>query len=230
MQWRILAWFLKTSVEGHCSRSSQCLWANSGPFSLQLDDPLTAFPAFKKYDRNGYAQLCSPTKAFVQHSVKLLPCLLFWRGPSADSLSHSRLNLEIECKRVTALNPLAVEWAFELTRTNMQTMWGSFVCAAMGVVVFFYLNKLFFSFLQVRTERVGLEREGKAGGDERREGLVPTGKGWRLQPPGVLPLPVRRGVWGGGFILVIHAKALTCRFKLPLFKLFVTLLYITAHC
>lgn len=163
----------------------------------------------------------------------LLPCLLFWRGPSADSLSRSRLNLEIECKRVTALNPLAVEWAFELTRTNMQTMWDSFVCAAMGVFLgcfFFNLNRLFFSFLQVRAERVGLEREGKAGGDERWEGLVPTGKGRRLQPPGILPLPVRRGVWGGGFILVIHANALTCRFKLPLFKLFVTILYITANC
>uniref|UniRef100_A0AAQ5Y5G2 N-alpha-acetyltransferase 40 n=1 Tax=Amphiprion ocellaris TaxID=80972 RepID=A0AAQ5Y5G2_AMPOC len=57
----------------------------------KLDDPLAAFPAFKKYDRNG-------------------------------------LNLQIECKRVTSLNPLSVEWAFELTRANMQTLvvqeWG----------------------------------------------------------------------------------------------------------
>ncbi|KAG7497409.1 N-alpha-acetyltransferase 40 [Solea senegalensis] len=52
----------------------------------KLDDPLTAFPAFKKYDRNG-------------------------------------LNLQIECKRVTTLNPLSVEWAFELTRANMQTLY-----------------------------------------------------------------------------------------------------------
>lgn len=51
----------------------------------KLEDPLAAFPAFKKYDRNG-------------------------------------LNLQIECKRVTALNPLSVEWAFELTRANMQTL------------------------------------------------------------------------------------------------------------
>lgn len=52
----------------------------------KLDDPLAAFPAFKKYDRNG-------------------------------------LNLQIECKRVTSLNPLAVEWAFELTRANMQSLY-----------------------------------------------------------------------------------------------------------
>ncbi|XP_041840471.1 N-alpha-acetyltransferase 40 isoform X2 [Melanotaenia boesemani] len=52
----------------------------------KLDDPLAAFPAFKKYDRNG-------------------------------------LNLQIECKRVTSLNPLSVEWAFELTRANMQTLY-----------------------------------------------------------------------------------------------------------
>ncbi|TNN85242.1 N-alpha-acetyltransferase 40 [Liparis tanakae] len=52
----------------------------------KLDDPLAAFPAFKKYDRNG-------------------------------------LNLQIECKRVNTLNPLSVEWAFELTRANMQTLY-----------------------------------------------------------------------------------------------------------
>uniref|UniRef100_A0A3Q4GWC2 N-alpha-acetyltransferase 40 n=1 Tax=Neolamprologus brichardi TaxID=32507 RepID=A0A3Q4GWC2_NEOBR len=40
-----------------------------------------------------------------------------------DLSSHSRLNLQIECKRVTALNPLSVEWAFELTRANMQTLY-----------------------------------------------------------------------------------------------------------
>ncbi|KAJ0055851.1 hypothetical protein NL108_013818, partial [Boleophthalmus pectinirostris] len=51
-----------------------------------MEDPLAAFPAFKKYDRNG-------------------------------------LNLQIECRRVTALNPLSVEWAFELTRANMQTLY-----------------------------------------------------------------------------------------------------------
>lgn len=59
---------------------------------------------------------------------------------------------------------------------------------------------------------MGLEGEGKAGGDERREGVVPSGQGRRLQPPGLLSLPVRRGVRGGGFILVIQAKASTCRF------------------
>ncbi|XP_023990354.1 N-alpha-acetyltransferase 40 isoform X4 [Salvelinus sp. IW2-2015] len=52
----------------------------------KLDDPLAAFPIFKKYDRNG-------------------------------------LNLQIECKRVSTLNPISVEWAYELTRTNMQTLY-----------------------------------------------------------------------------------------------------------
>ncbi|KAM9425254.1 N-alpha-acetyltransferase 40 isoform 3-T3 [Pholidichthys leucotaenia] len=52
----------------------------------KLEDPLAAFPAFTKYDRNG-------------------------------------LNLQIECRRVTSLNPLSVEWAFELTRANMQTLY-----------------------------------------------------------------------------------------------------------
>lgn len=37
---------------------------------------------------------------------------------------------------------------------------------------------------------MGLEREGKAGGDERREGVVPTGQGRRLQPSGLLSLPL----------------------------------------
>ncbi|XP_058639586.1 N-alpha-acetyltransferase 40 isoform X1 [Onychostoma macrolepis] len=52
----------------------------------KLEDPLSAMPVFKKYDRNG-------------------------------------LNLEIECKRVTALSPDTVEWAYELTRANMQTLY-----------------------------------------------------------------------------------------------------------
>ncbi|XP_034159510.2 N-alpha-acetyltransferase 40 isoform X2 [Pangasianodon hypophthalmus] len=52
----------------------------------KLEDPLSAFPVFKKYDRNG-------------------------------------LNLEIECKRVTALSPITVEWAYELTRANVQTLY-----------------------------------------------------------------------------------------------------------
>ncbi|CAB1351356.1 unnamed protein product, partial [Coregonus sp. 'balchen'] len=51
-----------------------------------MDDPLAAFPIFKKYDRNG-------------------------------------LNLQIECKRVSTFNPISVEWAYELTRTNMQTLY-----------------------------------------------------------------------------------------------------------
>lgn len=65
-------------------------------------------------------------------------------------------------------------------------------------ILFFF----FFAALQVRAERVGVEGEGKEGWDERREGVVPTGPRRRLRPGGLLSLPVRRGVWGGGFILV----------------------------
>ncbi|KAG9351673.1 hypothetical protein JZ751_022924 [Albula glossodonta] len=52
----------------------------------KLEDPLAAFPVFKKYDRNG-------------------------------------LNLHIECKRVSSLASSTVEWAFELTRANMQNLY-----------------------------------------------------------------------------------------------------------
>nr|XP_009923638.1 PREDICTED: N-alpha-acetyltransferase 40 [Haliaeetus albicilla] len=51
----------------------------------KLEDPLEAFPVFKKYDRNG-------------------------------------LNVAIECKRVSGLEPTTLEWAFELTKANMQTL------------------------------------------------------------------------------------------------------------
>ncbi|XP_057278793.1 N-alpha-acetyltransferase 40 [Pezoporus wallicus] len=52
----------------------------------KLQDPLEAFPVFKKYDRNG-------------------------------------LNVAIECKRVSGLEPATLEWAFELTKANMQTLY-----------------------------------------------------------------------------------------------------------
>uniref|UniRef100_A0A8B9MSA6 N-alpha-acetyltransferase 40 n=1 Tax=Accipiter nisus TaxID=211598 RepID=A0A8B9MSA6_9AVES len=52
----------------------------------KLEDPLEAFPVFKKYDRNG-------------------------------------LNVAIECKRVSGLEPTTLEWAFELTKANMQTLY-----------------------------------------------------------------------------------------------------------
>ncbi|KAM6188584.1 N-alpha-acetyltransferase 40 isoform 2-T2 [Sarcoramphus papa] len=52
----------------------------------KLEDPLEAFPVFKKYDRNG-------------------------------------LNVTIECKRVSGLEPATLEWAFDLTKTNMQTLY-----------------------------------------------------------------------------------------------------------
>lgn len=71
----------------------------------------------------------------VSRSMKFILVLCFPHGGNSrfsqrhrlinshvDLSSHSRLNLQIECKRVTALNPLSVEWAFELTRANMQTL------------------------------------------------------------------------------------------------------------
>ncbi|KFO54163.1 N-alpha-acetyltransferase 40, partial [Corvus brachyrhynchos] len=51
----------------------------------KLQDPLEAFPVFKKYDRNG-------------------------------------LNVSIECRRVSGLEPSTLDWAFELTKANMQTL------------------------------------------------------------------------------------------------------------
>lgn len=42
-------------------------------------------------------------------------------GPTA-SVPLLRLNVSIECKRVSGLEPATVDWAFDLTKTNMQTM------------------------------------------------------------------------------------------------------------
>uniref|UniRef100_A0A8B9EKX6 N-alpha-acetyltransferase 40, NatD catalytic subunit n=1 Tax=Anser cygnoides TaxID=8845 RepID=A0A8B9EKX6_ANSCY len=52
----------------------------------KLEDPLEAFPVFKKYDRNG-------------------------------------LDVAIECRRGAGLEPATLEWAFELTKSNMQTLY-----------------------------------------------------------------------------------------------------------
>ncbi|XP_056366309.1 N-alpha-acetyltransferase 40 isoform X2 [Oenanthe melanoleuca] len=52
----------------------------------QLQDPLEAFPVFKKYDRNG-------------------------------------LNVSIECRRASGLEPSTLDWAFELTKANMQSLY-----------------------------------------------------------------------------------------------------------
>ncbi|XP_067170842.1 LOW QUALITY PROTEIN: N-alpha-acetyltransferase 40 [Apteryx mantelli] len=52
----------------------------------KLEDPLEAFPVFKKYDRNG-------------------------------------LNVSIECRRASGLDRATVDWAFELTKTNMQALY-----------------------------------------------------------------------------------------------------------
>lgn len=42
-------------------------------------------------------------------------------APPASS-PPPRLNVSIECKRVSGLEPATVDWAFDLTKTNMQTM------------------------------------------------------------------------------------------------------------
>ncbi|NXP73430.1 NAA40 acetyltransferase, partial [Ramphastos sulfuratus] len=52
----------------------------------QLQDPLEAFPVFKKYDRNG-------------------------------------LNVAIECRRAAGLEQATLDWAFELTKANMQQLY-----------------------------------------------------------------------------------------------------------
>lgn len=48
----------------------------------KLEDPLAAFPAFKKYDRNGYALLCTPTEdLFSIPFHEIHSCFVFsaWR-------------------------------------------------------------------------------------------------------------------------------------------------------
>ncbi|XP_069738431.1 N-alpha-acetyltransferase 40 isoform X1 [Phaenicophaeus curvirostris] len=52
----------------------------------KLEDPLEAFPVFKRYERNG-------------------------------------LNVAIECKRGSGLEPATLDWAFELTKANMQSLY-----------------------------------------------------------------------------------------------------------
>lgn len=73
---------------------------------------------------------------------------------------------------------------------------------------------------------MGVEREGKAGGDERREGVVPAGPRRRLGPCGLLSLPVRRGVWGGGFILVGMPELVDFTRKVHRWFLFLLLFYL----
>uniref|UniRef100_A0A8C9FVG6 Uncharacterized protein n=1 Tax=Pavo cristatus TaxID=9049 RepID=A0A8C9FVG6_PAVCR len=41
--------------------------------------------------------------------------------PSSNPPPHS-LNVSIECKRVASLERATVDWAFELTKANMQTL------------------------------------------------------------------------------------------------------------
>ncbi|XP_026945834.1 N-alpha-acetyltransferase 40 isoform X2 [Sagmatias obliquidens] len=49
---------------------------------------------------------------------KLNGCLSLWSFSLAAGL-----NVSIECKRVSGLEPATVDWAFDLTKTNMQTMY-----------------------------------------------------------------------------------------------------------
>lgn len=42
--------------------------------------------------------------------------------PVFKKYDRNGLNVSIECKRVSGLEPATVDWAFDLTKTNMQTM------------------------------------------------------------------------------------------------------------
>ncbi|XP_048380967.1 N-alpha-acetyltransferase 40 isoform X2 [Stegostoma tigrinum] len=43
--------------------------------------------------------------------------------PAFKKYDRNGMNIVIECKRVTDLDPSTVDWAVELTKTNMQTMY-----------------------------------------------------------------------------------------------------------
>ncbi|XP_049992840.1 N-alpha-acetyltransferase 40 isoform X1 [Alexandromys fortis] len=43
--------------------------------------------------------------------------------PVFKKYDRNGLNISIECKRVSGLEPATVDWAFDLTKTNMQTMY-----------------------------------------------------------------------------------------------------------
>nr|XP_056709829.1 N-alpha-acetyltransferase 40 isoform X2 [Euleptes europaea] len=43
--------------------------------------------------------------------------------PVFKKYDRNGLNVSIECKRVSSLNPATLDWAFELTKTNMQTLY-----------------------------------------------------------------------------------------------------------
>ncbi|XP_072407313.1 N-alpha-acetyltransferase 40 isoform X2 [Chiloscyllium punctatum] len=43
--------------------------------------------------------------------------------PSFKKYDRNGMNIVIECKRVTDLDPSTLDWAVELTKTNMQTMY-----------------------------------------------------------------------------------------------------------
>ncbi|XP_012318551.1 N-alpha-acetyltransferase 40 isoform X3 [Aotus nancymaae] len=43
--------------------------------------------------------------------------------PVFKKYDRNGLNVSIECKRVSGLDPATVDWAFDLTKTNMQTMY-----------------------------------------------------------------------------------------------------------
>lgn len=92
--------------------------------------PAGRLPSVQKVRQKRVRTALSAHKGLQSAFRERHSCLVYYVGGVRPltvfpSSPRSRLNLEIECKRVTALNPLAVEWAFELTRTNMQTMWDS---------------------------------------------------------------------------------------------------------
>ena len=63
------------------------------------------FTAFQKFDRNGY----------LTHSIM--------SSTSNDHVSFIyRLSLSIECKRVPELSRDDLDWAFKLTKNNIQDL------------------------------------------------------------------------------------------------------------
>lgn len=94
---------------------------NLGPKGLVLTQAPSVVISGKA--RLGFALLCRVTE--IRHAS--LPGFQAsgqrWAvAGSTASFPLLRLNVSIECKRVSGLEPATVDWAFDLTKTNMQTM------------------------------------------------------------------------------------------------------------
>lgn len=75
----------------------------------------SALPALSEKARLGFSVWTDCRQA------RPLPAWGQQPAPPASS-PPPRLNVSIECKRVSGLEPATVDWAFDLTKTNMQTM------------------------------------------------------------------------------------------------------------